>query len=269
MDPRFAATLCLFANNPSDFIREKVITKWTGNPMLVRDLRLASREIGEQDHYTVGAPVRGAIPQRFAFLTRFFHAAGYNGWVILLDETEMISKYSVRQRGRAYSHLAQLLGLVKGVTMPGLASVCTITRDYTGQVLYGRKSDLEMVPAKLHGTKDDEHAESAVIGMNAIKSRGLNCIPTQQQVEDIYQRIRHGSMPTPTRVNPAGDGLRREYAASTGMRQYLRAWINVWDLRRLYDVQAEIVTDTVTQSYDEDHDLQASDDADDAPRIVL
>lgn len=268
MDPRFAATLCLFANDPSDYIREKVIAEWTGNPMLVSDLRAALREIGEQNHYTVGAPVRGAIQQRFAFLTRFFHAAGYSGWVILLDETEMISKYSVRQRGRAYSYLAQLLGLVKGVAIPGLATVFTITRDYTGQVLYGRKNDLEMIPAKLQGTKDEEHAAAAEIGMMAIKSRGLALRPpTQKQVDDIYQRVcrlyadAYG-------WTPPDMAAVREYAASTGMRQYVRSWINAWDLRRLYDVQAELVVETVAQSYEEDADLQAG-EADDAPQIVL
>lgn len=269
MDPRFMATLCLFANDPSDYIRDKVIAEWTGSPMLVRDLRAALREIGEQHRYTVGAPIRGAIQQRFAFLTRFFQAAGYTGWVILLDETEMISKYSVRQRGRAYSYLAQLLGLVKGGSIPGLASVCTITRDYTGQVLYGRKNDLEMVPAKLQGTKDEEHAEAAIVGMNAIKSRGVSLRPpTQQQVEAIYQRVRSLYAEAYQWDTPEMDTV-REYATSTGMRQYVRSWINAWDLRRLYDVGAELVVETVAPSYDEDADVQVSEADTDEPRIVL
>lgn len=269
MDPRFAATLCLFANDPSDFTREKVIAEWAGNPMLVSDLRAALREIGELHHYTVGAPVRGAIQQRFAFLTRFFRAAGYNGWVILFDEAEMISKYSVRQRGRAYSYMAQLLGLVKGVTLPGVASVFTITRDYTGQVLYGRKNDLEMVASRLRGTKDEEHADAAEIGMMAIKSRGLSLRPpTQKQVDEIYQHVRDLYAKAYAWTPPEIAAV-REYAASTGMRQYVRSWINAWDLRRLYDVQAELVTETVEHSYEEDADLQCVEADDDRPTLVL
>jgi poly(A) polymerase len=61
----------------------------------------------------------------------------------------------------------------------------------------------------------------------------------------------------------------REYAASTGMRQYVRSWINAWDLRRLYDVQADLVVDTVAPSYDEDTDLQHADTDDDRPTLVL
>ena len=269
MDPRFAATLALFANDPSDYTREKVIAEWAGYPMRVSDLRAALREIGEQHHYTVGAPVRGAIIQRFAFLTRFFHAAGYNGWVVLFDETEMISKYSVRQRGRAYAYLADLLGLVKGIAIPGLASVFTITRDYTGQVLYGRKNDLEMMTAKLLGTRDEECTAAAESGMKAIKSRGVEVRqPTQAQVDDIYRRVR-ALYAEAYGWNPPDIAAVREYAASTGMRQYIRSWINTWDLRRLYDVQAELVTEVVAPSYDEDTEMQPTAEDDDQPQIVL
>ena len=47
----------------------------------------------------------------------------------------MISKYSLRQRAKAYAHLAQLLGAARGDYIPGLAAVFTITKDYAGQVL--------------------------------------------------------------------------------------------------------------------------------------
>jgi len=269
LDPRCAATLHLFARDPSEYTRERVISEWTGYPMRVSDLRAALREIGVLQQFPVGAPVRGAVPQRFAFLTRFFHAAGYTGWVILFDEAEMISKYSVRQRGRAYAHLAQLLGLVKGAAVPGLATVFTITRDYTGQVLYGRKNDLEMIPAKMQGTRDEELAGAADIGMKAIKGKGVELRPpTHAQVDAIAGRVRalyadaYGWMPPETAPG-------REYAASTGMRQYVRSWINAWDLRRLYDVQAELVVDEVAQSYEEDTDIQHAAEDEDVPQIVL
>ena len=169
----------------------------------------------------------------------------------------------------ANPYLAQLLGLVKGVTIPWLASVFTITRDYTGQALDGRKNDLEMVPAKLQGTKDDEHANAAGIGMMAIKSRGVPLRPpTQKQVEDIYQRVRD-LYAEAYGWTPPDIASVREYAASTGMRQYVRSWINAWDLRRLYDVNTELVVETVTQSYDEDADMTTTEADDDVPQIVL
>jgi len=269
LDPRFAATLFLFARDPSEFIREKVIAEWTGYPMRVNDLRAALRELGVYQQYPVAAPTRGAVLQQFAFLSRFFRAAGYTGWVVLFDEAEMISKYSVRQRGRAYGHLAQLLGLVKGVATPGLATVFTITKDYTGQVLYGRKNDLEMIPARLQGTRDEVMAAPADIGMKAIKSRAVELRPpTRTQVEGIYRRVAelYGgayAWETPDIADV------REYTSSTGMRQYVRSWINAWDLRRLFQAQADLVTETVTTSYEEDPDLQTAVTDDDEPSITL
>ncbi|MHB0936894.1 MAG: BREX system ATP-binding domain-containing protein [Armatimonadota bacterium] len=268
LDPRFAATLYLFARDPSEFIREKVIAEWTGYPIRVSDLRAALRELGEHQHYPVAAPVRGAILQRFAFLTRFFRAAGYTGWVVLFDETEMISKYSVRQRGKAYAHLAQLLGLVKGVATPGLATVFTITKDYTGQVLYGRKNDLETIPARLQATRDAEMAAPAEIGMKAIKSRGVELRPpTRAQVEGIYRRVAELYAGAYAWETPDIADV-REYTASTGMRQYVRSWINVWDLRRLFQARADLVVETVAPSYEEDADMQTVVD-DEEPSITL
>ncbi len=75
-----------------------------------RDPRRAAGTGRGEELTHIGAPQRGQLLQRFEFLSRFFRSAGYNGWVLLFDETEMVSKYSVRQRGKAYAHLAQLLG---------------------------------------------------------------------------------------------------------------------------------------------------------------
>ena len=270
MDPRYAATACLFSRNPSEVIREKVIAEWTGYPMRVPDLRAALREIDELPRYPITKPQRGALLQRFAFLSRFFRAAGYTGWVVLFDETERISNFSVRQRGKAYAHLAQLLGQVKGLATPGLASVFTITNDYTGQVLYGSKNDLEMVPARMQGTRDEELMAAADTGMKVIKSKGSELRPpTRAQVGAIQQQVQALYSAAYNWEPTTAIGEVREFAGSVGMRQYVRAWINAWDLRRLYDVQAETVVETIAPSYEEDVDLQREEPDEDAPRIML
>lgn len=40
------------------------------------------------------------------------------------------------------------------------------------------------------------------------------------------------------------------------MRQYVRAWVTIWDLRRLYDQEGELITEDVTISYEEDADVE-------------
>jgi len=270
IDPRYAATLFLFERDPNEDLRQKILAEWTGYPMRVSDIRAALRDIGEPKSYIIGAPQRGQIAQRFEFLSRFFRSVGYAGWVLLFDETEMVAKYSIRQRGKAYAHLAQLLGACKNAMIPGLASAFTITKDYTGQVLYGRKNDLEMLPAKLKGTRDEEYQAAAEIGMKLIKSKGVELRPaTRAQVEEIYQKVR-----TLYSAAYAWDAPeleeKREYSTSTGMRQHVRSWINTWDLRRLFGTDAELEYQTVQTSYEEDADLQVeSADIDEEPCITL
>src|SRR5262249_16409751 len=135
LDPRFAATLFLFERTHDPELRKRIVDEWIGDPMRVSEIKTTLRDMGNWGTYTTSAPSRalaGQPLQRFEFISRFFSSAGYAGWLVLLDETEMISKYGLRQRGRAYAHLAQLLGLVRGARVPGLAAIATITKDYAG-----------------------------------------------------------------------------------------------------------------------------------------
>ncbi|HET6382330.1 MAG TPA: BREX system ATP-binding domain-containing protein [Armatimonadota bacterium] len=256
LDPRFRATLLVFERTRDPDLRQQILDEWTGNPMRVPDLKAALKGIGERTSYSITRPLKGTLLQRFQFLTRFFISAGYNGWALLIDETELVSRYSLRQRARAYAHLAQLLGLVKEAAVPGMASVFTITKDYAGQVLYGRKHDVANIPARLQGTRQEEYIAAAETGMKAIQSRGLGLRPpTRDQVMEIYQKVRS------LYSRAYGWGApeltdRREYSSTTSLRQHIRSWITLWDLKRLYNYEAHTIYETVVQSYEEDPDLQ-------------
>lgn len=242
--------------------------EWVGDPMRISELKTALREMGEWSTYQIGRPLPGQALQRFEFMSRFIASAGYGGWLVLLDEAEMISKYSLRQRGKAYAHLAQFLGLVRGARIPGLAAVATITKDYAGQVLYGRKNDIENIPARLEGTRDAGYAPAAEIGMRAIKSKAQELRPpTRDQVHETYQKVR-ALYAGAYDWNAPEIADAREYSSSTGMRQYVRSWINIWDLRRLYDYQADVVAERATISYEEDRDLQIEAHEDDEEPII-
>jgi hypothetical protein len=254
VDLRYGATLALLAHGMDEQWQQKIMLEWMGDAMKVLELRdaLHAAGIGIQ----IGKAAKTPPLLRFEFLTRFFRSAGYSGWVVLLDEAEMISKYSLRQRGKAYAHLAQLLGLQKGGVVPGLASVFTITKDYAGEVLYGKKNDKDNIPAKLTGTNDQDLIGLAEIGMKAIASRGTELRPpSADQVQEVYSRV--WSLYTRAYDWNAPDiGNRREHSQRTAMRQHIRSWINTWDLRRLYDYQAHLVVEDIAFSLDEDADMQ-------------
>ncbi|HEY3266204.1 MAG TPA: BREX system ATP-binding domain-containing protein [Armatimonadota bacterium] len=270
LDPRLAATVFLFEHSHDSDLREKIVAEWMGYPMRVPDLKAALREAGEASTFAIGRPLKTQAIRRFEFMSRFFRAAGYAGWLILVDETEMISKYSLRQRARAYAHLAQLGGMAKGISLPGVAAVYTITEDYAGQVLRGRKNDLVTIPARLEGTRDEPYIPFAQAGMEAIERRGtaLHAVSRERwqntgaSVRQLYSEAYGWEAPETDH--------QREYSTSTPMRQYVRSWITVWDLRRLYNAEAHLVSDTLTMSYDEDSDLQSESAGDrDEPTITL
>ncbi len=267
LDPRLALTLRVFEKHTDEALQERVLAEWTGNPMLAGDLKFALKEIREPVA-RVSKPIKGQFLQRFEFLARFFRSAGYNGWIILLDETEMISRYSPRQRGRAYAHLAQLMGLDKNVSTqggtPGLGAVFTITKDYSSQVLRGRKDDLHAIPARLENTPDAPLMSIAESGMKAIERHAIDLRPpTKENVAAIGERARElYSVAYHWEAPPQNEG--REYSLSTGLRQYLRSWINAWDLRRLYGIEADIVVEALQISYEEDTDLQSEKPSDDS-----
>lgn len=261
LDPRFPATLYLIEKNPSDDLREKIILEWTGYPMKVREIKDSLKAIGEQHSYIVAAPLKGKLIQRFEFLSRFFRSAGYNGWVVLIDETEMISRYSTRQRGRAYANLARIYGKVKEINIPGLASVFTITKDYAGIVLRGdRRYDKETIPDKLKGTRDEEHIPAAKEGMKIIEQHGVPLIqPNREQLNDIYLKVRDLYSKAYSWQAPDLEKT-LEWAQTTRMRQYIRSWVNQWDFWRLYGHAGKVVIDDVAQSYEEDIAFQVETD---------
>jgi hypothetical protein len=256
LDPRLPATLFLFENEgvADEELREKLLAEWMGFPMKVSELKAGLKTHGELGSYVLGRPFKDQTHRRFEFLTRFFRAAGYAGWVILLDETELVSKYSLRQRGKSYAYLARLLGQVKGAGVPGLASVFTITDDYAGEVLR-RINDIVKVPARM-AQSGDPMIEDAEKGMNLIEMRTIPLLaPSREQIGHTYERVRDLYRVAYDWDPPAIESI-LEYAGSTRMRQYIRAWITTWDLRRLYAYEAQTEVAEVAVSYEEDPDLQ-------------
>ena len=267
-DPRLALSLWLFERTSNPEVRERVITEWMGAPMLIGEFKAAIKEADSS--YVVGPiprPRRDNALEKWEFVARFFRAAGWGGWAVLLDEAEMISKYSLRQRGRSYAHLAQLMGAVKP-GIPGLVCAATITKDYAGQVLYGRKNDAVTIPARMEHTRDEALAAPAIAGMRAIEKSGIDLRPpTRAQVDELFEKTRQFYGESYGWEAPVLEN-RREYSGSTSLREHLRWWINAWDLRRLYGHQGETIVEKIEFSYGEDADLQREKNEDEA-QIVL
>ena len=195
--------------------------------------------------------------QRFRFAARLIVAAGYRGWVLLVDEVELIGRYSFKQRARSYAELGRWAARLQGEACPGLATVFAITSDFSAAVL-AERNDMEAVPGKLRASGTDADrllASQAERGMRLIDREGLRLRApdsaaidqTRSLIQQIYARAYNWSSPY---LPP------EERLTTTLMRQYVRRWINEWDLKRLYpDHEVHMVVEDFRMDYSEDRDL--------------
>jgi len=264
LNSRFPATLFLYERMGSvPELRDRMISFWSGTPIGVGEIKRALRQCGELVTYKMEKiTLRELALQRFKFTPRLMIAAGYAGWVLLVDEVELVGRYSLRQRAKSYAELARWVGKLEGEAYPGLGAVFSITKDFEEEVLNAR-NDLERVPGRLRASAvpaDHLLASGADRGMRLIQRDRLSLeAPSRLLIEETYGRLRdlHGQAYGWEPPSVPVEGL-----TSTLMRQYVRRWINEWDLKRLYpDYKAETEVTELTQDYTEDRDLETPTEA--------
>jgi hypothetical protein len=252
MNERFEATLLLHqrlsgdAPGADEEFLDSIVRFWAGDPLLMPDLRRQLKAVGEAKTFTFApVKVRDLARQRLRFLPRLLRAGGHTGWVVLFDEVELIGRYSLLQRGRSYAELTGWLDGDPGDEREPLVTVAAITDDFETAVLSG-KNDRQSLPQRLRDKQTEEYVEMAVLaeaGMRHIERDLLPLVPPDEaELSRAYRTLRklhgraYGWEP------PDVPGL--EQLGATRMRQYVRAWINEWDLVRL-DPNYQPISDVV------------------------
>lgn len=260
INARFAATLFLYermSNDPE--LSNHIIRFWSGDRISVGGIRKYLKACSETSTYRIdNIPARELALQSFKFNARMIAAAGYSGWILLIDEAELIGRYSILQRAKSYAELARFMGKYSESASDGLATIFAITEDFQRMVLEGR-DDFEKIPNKLRAKRTEGSnllAKQAEAGMKMIQDECvLLNVPdknildlTYGKVKDIYKEAYGWD---PPHVKPYG------YMATTRMRQYIKGWITEWDLRRLYpDYSPELESMKLSQDYTEDKSLE-------------
>ena len=221
--------------------------------------RQALASVGAPRMFDVKLPAAAELAsQRIRFASHLFHAAGYAGWCLLLDEVELIGRYTPLQRGVAYAWLAPGWGWRARCRFPGVATVYAITDDFVAAVIEHRQ--------------DTERLSERLL-LKGREQESLMAVAAIRHIEDAVQRHRlplPGAGGTGARLPPAARDLRDrrmtgprqtlapgERTATRTMRQYIKAWITQWDMLRLGDGGGAIVEETVRSNYEEDEGLAA------------
>ncbi|MGH3303278.1 MAG: BREX system ATP-binding domain-containing protein [Streptosporangiaceae bacterium] len=267
LDERFAATLLCHerlrgGDAPgSDETAEALVRFWSGEPLRMTDLRRTLRSVGAAGLFTFSPlSARDLARQRFKFAAALLRAAGHDGWVILFDEVELIGRYSLLQRGRSYAELDRWLGGHEGDRSLPLAAVFAMTDDFEAAVLTG-KNDRDDIPGKLRAKQTPEWDETATLaeaGMRRIENDMILLEPPgDAELDRTYAALKklHGDAFGWSPPDVAG----LERLGATRMRQYVRAWINEWDLLRLDpEFRPQTVAVDIATNYREDSALEES-----------
>ncbi len=262
VDSRFAASLFLYeyAKGDAEFA-DRIVQFWGGERLAVADLRRRLKEAGAASTYPLAkATERELALERFRFVPRLMQAAGFHGWVVLLDEVELIGRYSLLQRAKSYVEVARWVRGDREDPAAPLCAVLTTVDDFEAQVLVD-KNDLELIPKRLRMKGTAEHdllASQAEAGMRVIERDQVRLQPPDRdELDRTYTKLKAIHARAFGWDPPDVEGLER--LPSNRMRQYVRAWINEWDLRRLDPAYVpDIAANEVVVDLTEDVDLEGA-----------
>jgi hypothetical protein len=263
LSPMFPATLFLHErlNNDPELVAD-ITNFWAGDKIGVGRIKQGLKQVEGAGLFQVApVPMRDLPQQRFAFTSGLMRAAGFNGWVLLIDEVELIGRYSPLQRGKSYSEVARWAGRADSIS--GITSVLAITDDFALAVLE-EKGDREKIVPKMrekHGS-DSSLPESARMGMKIIDDEALPLAqPADSVLSFTYGRLKE--------IHSGAYGWEAPEASSADrtlkrpMRSYVRRWINEWDLARAYPgTHINVEEHELETTYAEDTNLEVAAEGD-------
>ena len=268
LSPMFPASLLLHERSNDGKLNVRIEYFWGGDRIRIGQINEELKRIGQRQSYSFRAPKAAELPpQRLRFFVELIKAAGYKGWVVLLDEIELVGSYSQLQRGRSYAELTRWLGQVIEESYPGLVVVGTVTDDFALEIIQpdGKKKDRDYVGAKLASTRYAELEARAETGMRLLERECLSLnIPTNDDVQNTVEKLRqiysaaYGWAAPVLEISAGGAGYQNR------MRYKVRAAINEWDLLRLLPgSRPETEMAEFRHGYEENVDLERESKDDD------
>ena len=261
--PIFPASLLMHERSNELELNRAIESFWAGERIKVSDVKNGLRQIGQLQRYSFRAPRASDLPpQRLRFATELIKGAGYQGWVVLLDEIELAGQYSLLQRARSYAELARWLGQAQGESYPGLVVVGTVTADYALANISpeaSSKKDRDYAGQRLRSRGDDNAAARAETAMRMLER---DCTPlsapSEADVHDTLNTLQRIYSDAYGWEAPALEARAGGASFQQRMRYRIRSAINEWDLLRLYpDSRPETEEREFRHQYLENSDLEA------------
>lgn len=200
--------------------------------------------------------------QTIHFISNLFVHLGFNGWVLLLDELElirMIGSANARvARGKSYASLSKWFDFSRESKNRAFATVGCMTSGFVAEIIeYGPYSwnDEENIPNALltsaspHLASPATEAMKFIIAQDAKKSLQL-AWPSPEDKERLQESLK-GIYESAFDTKSPHLPIHGESFES--IRIYIRRWIAQWDLSR-HGRKDSVTINAVTQNFESDGD---------------
>jgi hypothetical protein len=262
-DPLFQTTLLLYEKLHHDTeLLDRIVAFWGGDRVNLSELKKQLRMIGHPRPDLRSRRIQELALPRFRFVSQLIAAAGYTGWVLLLDEVELVANLSLTAREKSYATLASLAGRLRQKTIPGLFMVGTVTAEFTG-VIFEQRRDREKVLQRW-GERDPDFLAELEAGLDFLGPNSKRWMrirpPDAESLRLTHDRVR-ALYAGAYGWTPPAEAVGSEPGPGRSMRQHVRDWITRWDLLRLDpEYLPDIETQQVAPDLTERPDLEVSDE---------
>ena len=125
----------------------------------------------------------------FYFMSHLFRKLGYDGWVILFDEAELIGRFSKKARMKSYAQIQRFLSPDR--RLEGVFSLFAMSSSFTEDVI-DKRNEFENV--KQTYAEDDPDRAAAEKTLNAILKAPELAPLTREEIGEVLLRVQefHG-----------------------------------------------------------------------------
>ena len=170
------------------------------------------------------------------FMDWLVRKAGYRGWLVLVDEVELIGKLGKGARSQAYGNLGRIIS----GALPNVISVWALAANFYSDVLI-KRNDREELPDWLAARpKLAEYAPWCAAGVDALMEAKLLNELTQAQIGELVAQIHalhqeaYGWSAPFDAVDLLAQVRRFSPAQDTRLRTYVRLALTILDIWQQY-----------------------------------
>ncbi len=164
---------------------EELVADVEGQFLTLADLKRIHRENFNKPLKLASTRIKDEILSYLALVDWLIVRAGYQGWLILFDEVELIGKFGRGARARSYVNLGRFLAGIAERTL----SVWAVAGNFQTDVLLGRQ-DLDKIPEWLLSRANEaEGVEWAQLAMGELSAARPLDPPSSAQIRELMGHI--------------------------------------------------------------------------------